>query len=289
MRIEARAKINWTLDILGRREDGYHLMDMLMQSVALSDLITLEDAEETRLTISNCPWLTCGEDNLMMKAVRAMQQEAGTERGVAMRLEKRLPSGAGMGGGSADAAAVIAGLNKLWGLNLTQARMEAIGLTLGADVPFCLRGGLCRTTGIGEEMRSLPCAKNYWLVVVQPCRGLSTREVFTAYAAEDHAAFAKPDTDAAQQALETGNIALLSRSLGNVLQPVSERMRPPIARAIADLKALGAVTALMTGSGSAVFGVFLSAPQARQAVRSLQAYPTRHMTHTCQDSLVFLG
>ena len=152
-------------------------------------------------------------------------------------------------------------------------------------MPFCLRGGLCRVGGIGEEMTSLACAKNFWLVILQPCRGLSTKQVFEAYAQDRTAC--RPLIDQASQALETGNIPLLLPSLANVLEPVSRQMRPPIGQAIADLKAHGALAALMTGSGSAVFGVFASAPQARQALRALSQYPIRHMTHTCHESLVF--
>lgn len=284
MRIEARGKINWSLDILGRREDGYHLMDMLMQPVALSDTIEILPADTLTLTIPNCPWLSCGEDNLMMKAARAMQRACGKDLGAQMSLHKVLPSGAGMGGGSADAAAAIAGLNRLWGLHYDQQTLEAIGLAVGADVPFCLRGGLCRVGGIGEEMTSLNCDKNYWLVIAQPCRGLSTREVFGAYALNHNAP--RPHTDNAQQALITGDISLLTASLANVLEPVSRLMRPPIGEAIELLKDNGAIAALMTGSGSAVFGVFLSAPQARGALNALP-YPVKHMTHTCMESLVF--
>ena len=285
MRIEARGKINWCLDILGRREDGYHLMDMLMQPVSLSDTIEMEKQESFTLKIPSSPWLSPGEDNLMMKAARAMEQAAGRPLGAAMTLHKRLPSGAGMGGGSADAAAVIAGLNRLWQLGFDQPMLEKIGLTVGADVPFCLRGGLCRVGGIGEEMTSLPCAKNYWLVIVQPCRGLSTREVFAAYAQD--ASAPRPQTDQAQAALQRGHIPLLKSSLANVLEPVSREMRPAIGQAIAELKALGAFAALMTGSGSAVFGTFYSASQARQALKRLGHYPVRHMVYTCQESLIF--
>lgn len=284
MRILARGKINWSLDIIGRREDGYHLMDMLMQPVALSDTVELWPADTLTLTIPGSPWLTCGEDNLMMKAARAMEKACGKTLGAQMRLHKVLPSGAGMGGGSADAAAVIAGLNRLWGLHYDQQTLEAIGLTVGADVPFCLRGGLCRVGGIGEEMVSLPCAKNYWLVIAQPCKGLSTKEVFGAYAL-NHAS-ARPQTEAAQRALMTGDTPLLPASLGNVLEPVSRLMRPPIGEAIELMKDNGAIAALMTGSGSAVFGVFLSAPQARGCLNALP-YAVKHMTHTCQESLVF--
>lgn len=285
MRIKARAKINWTLDILGQREDGYHLMDMLMQPVSLADTITLTPASELTLTTGGIPRVAANPKNLAYRAAAALQKATGCTKGAAIHVEKRIPVGAGMGGGSADAAGVLAGLNRLWGTGLNQVQLEEIGLTLGADVPFCLRGGLARTTGIGESMKPLPCRKAYDLVVVQPCRGLSTGEVFAAYH-EKHGGM-HPATDAAQQALAAGDTALLVESLGNVLQEVSLEMRPPIGEAIALLKQRGARAALMTGSGSAVFGVFPGEEEARQAARSLRLrWPASFYCRTCQESIV---
>ena len=149
MRIAARGKINWTLDIVGRREDGYHLMDMLMQPVTLEDEVTLGPADSLTLTCGGWPRLTPREDNLALRAARALQEATGCRLGAAIHVEKRVPVGAGMGGGSADAAAVLFGLNRLWETGLSAGELERIGLTLGADVPFCLRGGLTRTTGVG--------------------------------------------------------------------------------------------------------------------------------------------
>lgn len=285
MRVKARAKINWTLDILGQREDGYHLMDMLMQSVSLADTITLIPAGEVTITTGGYPKLPANERNLAYRAAIALQNATGCRKGAAIHVEKRIPVGAGMGGGSADAAGVLAGLNQLWETGLNQQELEAIGLTLGADVPFCLRGGLTRTTGIGEKMVSLPCSRLYDLVVIQPCRGLSTKEVFTAY--HEKADIPRPATEDAQLALETGDAALLSESLGNVLQAVSQDMRPPIGDSIAALKQRGAIAALMTGSGSAVFGVFESEEDAREAARSLRSrWASTFYCRTCQESVL---
>ncbi len=287
MRIKARAKINWTLDILGQREDGYHLMDMLMQSVTLADTITLTPASELSITTGGYPKLPANERNLAYRAALALQEATGCRKGAAIHVEKRIPVGAGMGGGSADAAGVLAGLNQLWATGLDQAQLEAIGLTLGADVPFCLRGGLTRTTGIGETIVSLPCARHYDLVIIQPCRGLSTGAVFTAY--HEKEAIPRPATDDAQRALENGDATLLSSSLGNVLQAVSQEMRPPIGDAIAALKKHGALTALMTGSGSAVFGVFEDEEAARAAARSLRPrWASTFYCRTCQESILIV-
>ena len=287
MRIAARGKINWTLDIVGRREDGYHLMDMLMQPVTLEDEVTLAPADSLALTCGGWPRLTPREDNLALRAARALQEATGYRLGAAIHVEKRVPVGAGMGGGSADAAAVLFGLNRLWGTGLSAGELERIGLTLGADVPFCLRGGLTRTTGVGEIMENLPCKRSFPLVVVQPCRGLSTGAVFQAYRAAGETR--RPDTEAACLALEGGNVSGLSAALANVLEPVSREMRPEIGQAVEALLASGASAALMTGSGSAVFGVFDEPAQASRAARGLQGrWRAVWRCATCRDSLCVL-
>lgn len=154
MHVVARAKINWTLDIVGKREDGYHLMDMLMQPVELADELTLEKTENgLTLTVSGYPRVKAGPDNLALRAAQALQAQTGYRGGASIHLHKRIPVGAGLGGGSADAAGVLAGLNRLWETGLTQQELEALGLRLGADVPFCLRGGCSGRKAWGRNLR----------------------------------------------------------------------------------------------------------------------------------------
>ena len=287
MRIAARGKINWTLDIVGRREDGYHLMDMLMQPVTLADEVTLHKADSLALSCGGWPRLAPREDNLALRAARALQDAPGCRLGAAIHVEKHVPVGAGMGGGSADAAAVLFGLNRLWGTGLSAGELERIGLTLGADVPFCLRGGLTRTTGVGEIMENLPCKRSFPLVVVQPCRGLSTGAVFQAYHAAGETR--RPDNDAARLALEGGDMPGLCGALANVLEPVSRNMRPEIGQAVDALREAGAMAALMTGSGSAVFGVFDEPVLASEAARALRGrWRAVWSCATCRDSLCVL-
>lgn len=286
MRLKARAKINWTLDIVGQREDGYHLMDMLMQPVTLADEITLTPAAEITLTTGGAPLLPADEKHLAYRAALALKKHTCYPGGAAIHVEKHIPVGAGMGGGSSDAAGVLVGLNRLWGLNLPQAELEAVGLTLGADVPFCLRGGLTRTTGIGEVMADLPCGRNWPLVVVQPCEGLSTKEIFTAY--HEGVVDARPDNGAAANALAKGDGMALSAAMANVMQPVSEARRPGIGEAIRALKEQGAFTAQMTGSGSAVFGAFDDEAKAEAAYKALHPLCARtFLCETCMESVVF--
>ncbi len=284
MLLEACGKINWTLDITGVREDGYHLMDMLMQPVSLADTVRLLPAEELSLTTGGFPPIRPDENHLAMRAARLLREHTGCSLGAAISVYKRIPVCAGMGGGSADAAAVLFGLNRLWGTGLSLPELEELGLKLGADIPFCLRGGLTRTRGIGDLMENLPYVPNWPLIVIQPCRGLSTREVFKAW--KESGDTRHPDTEQAMEALRTGDLPLLRASLGNVLQSVSEQMRPQIAFALQKLRDHGAEAALMTGSGSAVFGVFRSPARARSAFPAVSAlWRSTFLCHTRQSSL----
>ncbi len=285
--VTARAKINWTLDILGKRPDGYHDLDMLMQSVTLADTLTLAEADTLSLTIGRGARMRANDDNLVLRAARALMEHAGVSRGAAITLHKRIPIGAGMGGGSADAAGVLVGLNALWGLGLGAEELECIGLTIGADVPFCVRGGLARATGVGERLTTLPIARQVWLVSVQPCRGLSTRDVFGAFRLEAVDPMTRPNNDAAAAALARGDLAALKRRMGNVLQPVAAALRPEIGEALNRLDALGAVHAQMTGSGSAVYGIFPVAKAARVARDALRAdYRHCAMIATAREGIV---
>lgn len=287
MLVEARAKVNWTLDILGTREDGYHLMDMLMQPISLSDLISLEEADDIFLTAEGNHSIPSDRSNLAWRAAAALQQAAGITKGVRIHVTKRIPSGAGLGGGSADAAGVLWGLNILWETGFSDTQLEQIGLTIGADVPFCLRGGLARVSGIGEVITSLPGAPTWPMVIIQPCEGLSTGAVFRAYHASE--GITRPDTAGALAALQRNQPKLLTSVMGNVLEGVSREARPAISTAIDALYRHGAICAAMSGSGSAVFGVFPDSSAAETAAGILTGYwATTLVCHSCEKSLVLL-
>ncbi len=303
LRLEARAKINWTLDILGRREDGYHLMDMLMQSVALADRITLAENDTLCLLQGAGTSATAvskqdaaaepvpfDERNLAYRAAVALQDATGCRKGATITLEKNIPSGAGMGGGSADAAAVLYGLNRLWGLSLSQKELLSIGLRLGADVPFMLTGGLARVGGIGENITPLTPAPRIWLVLTQPCDGLSTKEIFTAYdAPSPELPIRRPLTEAAQRALLSYDLPTLGAAMNNVLEGISAAKRPDIAKAGKQLEAAGAIRGMMTGSGSVVYGIYPDETAAKQAQIKLTA--EGHgciLTHTTDAGIVVL-
>ena len=283
--LKAYAKINWTLDILGTRPDGYHQMDMLMQSVDLCDTLWIEAADEITLTSAAEETTRGGEDalssqavaydqsNLVYRAALLLRRRCGISAGASIRLGKRIPSGAGMGGGSADAAAALIGLNRLWGLGLDRRQLCQIGLELGADVPFLLTGGLARVQGIGESITLLFPAPRVPLVLMQPCGGLSTGKIFAAYDALAAGPLARPDNAAAQEALLGGDLAALGAAMNNVLEAASVPARPALARAARALEQAGAIRAMMTGSGSVVYGVFADDKAALAAQRSLRQNP----------------
>ena len=282
MHVRAYAKINWSLDTVGVREDGYHLLDMVMQSVSLHDSLTIEMAEGLSLKADGPVPVPQNGTNLALRAAEALRQHAGTDLGASIYLRKRIPSGAGLGGGSSDAAAVLKALNEMWQLRLAPEALQEIGLKLGADIPYCLHGGLCRVQGIGERLTPLSAGKVYHLVIIQPCRGLSTQQVFSAL--REQAAGHRPDTAGVIQALETGRLFQLAQCAGNTLQEVSVALRPEIRQAISALREHGARAAQMSGSGSAVWGVFSSATAACTAWSALRRkYRVCHLTHTLTE------
>lgn len=267
LKVTARAKINWSLDILGTLSSGYHRMDMLTSCVGLSDELRLAPHADVRLTVTGNPEIAA-EGNLVLKAADALRRETGFTGGADIILLKRIPHGAGMGGGSADAAAALVGLNRLWNLGLPAKSLHTIAQTLGADVPFFLTGGFARVGGFGEEILPLPALSEIPLMIVQPCKPQSTAEVFAMY--DSLKAVSHPDTGAAQEAILRSDLAALQKAAGNVLQQALEPRTPQIAEAIAALDACGAGFAAMTGSGSAVFGAFAKENEAETAYRTLR-------------------
>ena len=288
MQVEARAKINWTLEILGQRPDGYHLLDMLMQPITLSDTIALLPADALSLEMKSGIPLPSGDDNIAMKAALRLKAETGCPHGARILLEKRIPAQAGLGGGSADAAAVLTGLNLLWGTGLSSAALERIGLSLGADVPFCIRGGLCRVGGIGEGLVSQPFSPSWPLIVLQPCEGLSTGDVFRAW---HHAGRQEPvRTAETLAALLCDDPARLPLHPGNDLEAVSFAMRPVLAQACEALLRSGALCAQMSGSGSAVFGVYPDTAQRDEALPAIRTrWPEALPCSTCAESVIVRG
>ena len=251
---------------MGQREDGYHLLDSLMQPLSLCDTIFIEPSEELSLDIQGAE-LKADESNLVLRAARALLEKTGVQRGAHISLWKEIPMGAGLGGGSADAAAALRGLCEFWELDLEEDVLYEIGLKLGADVPFCLMNSPARARGIGEKLSPIHCEKTFPLVLVQPCGPLSTKAVFEAY----HQSPARPsDINACLEALAKGDLKMLSEHAVNALEGVSMEMRPEIKRAKEALRENGAAFAQMTGSGSVVIGAFEKYGDARKAYERLK-------------------
>ena len=263
--IHAHAKINWALNITGRRPDGYHLLDMVMQTISLCDDLRFEAAEALSLWVNG---VAAGEDNLVLKAARALNRRAGANRGARIELTKRIPVRAGLGGGSADCAAALRALNALWGLELSDAELLALGETLGADVPFCLTGGLAVVRGIGEDITPVAQAPAIPLVLVVPGGGLSTGAVFSLW---DSGGFPEVqlDTFALAQAVAARRLPDIDRLNANALTAPAVSLMPEIAALIDRMRALGAGAAFMTGSGSAVVGAFETPEAAAAAAKKI--------------------
>jgi 4-diphosphocytidyl-2-C-methyl-D-erythritol kinase len=260
--LNAAAKVNLVLEVLGKRDDGYHELVTVMQAVDLSDRITLEEADGLELR-SRTPDVPSDGRNLALRAATALREAAGVTRGVRITLDKRIPVAAGLGGGSSDAAAVLLGLNRLWRLRWPVERLDEVATTLGMDVPFFLRGGTAQATGRGERIETLR-GGTLGLVLVNPRFPVSTAEMYARvtpvmYTDGRHA-----------KALAEGlrrSPTRVAASLYNGLQESAVAAYPPIGRIRAALLAAGALGALMSGSGPTVFGVARSLEHARQIRR----------------------
>lgn len=265
--VHARAKINWALNITGRRADGYHLLDMLMQSIDLCDEIAFEPAGALSLSVDGMAPAE-PEQNLVVRAANALNACAGTNFGARIELTKRVPEGGGLGGGSADCAAALRALNRMWQLDLPDEKLMAIGARLGADVPFCLAGGLARVRGIGEAVDPVPGAPEIPLVLVRPGGGLSTAAVFRLWDEGGYPAV-RLDVPALADAVLRRDLAAVDELCANALTAPAVSLMPEIGAAMDALRRLGAGAAFMTGSGSTVVGAFGDEAKARAAADSL--------------------
>ncbi len=265
--MHAPAKINLTLHITGRRADGYHLLDSLVAFAGAHDQVTAAPGNALSLTVAGpfAPALAQDADNLVLRAARALAAAAGVAPHAALHLEKRLPVASGIGGGSADAAAALRALCRLWNLTLPPARLHEVALGLGADVPVCLASRPCRMTGIGETLSAMPALPQCGLLLVNPGVALSTQAVFRARAGAFSQAPTLPDywPDAAALA------ATLAQG-GNDLQPPAIALCPAVGALLAELGGYpGALLARMSGSGATCFALFANAGAAAAAAATL--------------------
>jgi 4-diphosphocytidyl-2-C-methyl-D-erythritol kinase len=262
--VQASAKVNLALEVLGKRADGYHEIATVMQAVDLFDRLTLEPAPTLTLEVDDSA-LPTDEGNLVIRAAMLLRQDAGVDSGARIRLRKRIPVAAGLGGGSSDAAATLWGLSRLWGLRWPRARLAELAMRLGMDVPFFLSHGPALATGRGERLKPLPRAGAYALVLVNPGVPLPTREVYGRVPADWHAEPA--GTRRLMEALKTRNPSRVAVALTNNLEGFVTPILPAVDRMKAALLAAGALGAVMSGSGPTVFGMARSPDHARQIRR----------------------
>lgn len=261
---KAYAKVNLGLDIVGLREDGYHLVKMIMQTIDLFDVLTFQPAERPGIflkiseksTIPDVADVPTDGRNLIVKAAGRILEKAGIpEAGVEILLEKHIPMAAGMAGGSTDCAAALRGVAELMELDLGEKELAEIGVSLGADVPYCLMGGTALSEGIGEVLTPLPALPPCGFLIVKPEFGAATKEVYGAYDRLMPEEIRHPDIDGMTEALKQGDLSGVAARLGNVLEPVTVAMHPQI-RTIEDLiRRSGVKDTIMTGSGPTVFGI----------------------------------
>ena len=261
----APAKLNLSLDVVGTLPNGYHDLDMVMQTIDLYEKIILKTSRDLRLSLPGS-FVPANDKNTAVKAALAFFDYTGLLAGVDINVYKRVPVRAGMAGGSADAAGVLVGLNELYGAKLSMSELCAIGAGIGADVPFALLGGTCRVRGVGDLMKALPPCPDCRFVVVMPRVGVSTPEAFARY--DTMGSPVHPDCEAQEQAIRKNDLAAVCAAAGNALEHCSGAVETPAICEI--LRANGAITAQMTGSGAAVFGIFADESQARAAAAVLR-------------------
>ncbi len=267
--LDAYGKINLGLDVLGKRDDGYHDLDMIMQSVDLCDHITITKNKTGEITVkSNTSKIPNDESNLAYKAAKLLIDEFEIKKGVDIEIEKNIPISGGMAGGSTDCAAVLKGMNKLFKLKLSEQDLMDRGVKLGADVPFCIMGKTARAEGIGEVLTPIPNKLKGYIVLAKPPISVSTGFVYGRIDEVD--VKNKPDTEAMIETIKDNDLEGLANTICNVLEEVTIPDYPMVQEIKDKMMAKGALNAMMTGSGPTVFGLFDDREKAVDAVDALK-------------------
>ena len=269
MRLQAFAKINLGLDVLGKREDGYHEVRMIMQKIRMYDQLDMRKSVEPGIHLTtNKKYIPVDENNLVWRAAKLMMDTCGIIEGVSIHLHKVIPVAAGMAGGSSDAAATLVGMNRLFHCGLSKEKLMELGVQIGADVPYCVLRGTALAEGIGEKLTVLPPMPDCWILIGKPGISVSTKYVYTTL--DLNTDTVHPDIDGMKKALEDGNLYGITERMGNVLQDVTIPAYPEVERIKEQMKTLGAVNAMMSGSGPTVFGIFDNEEKAQKACQKLR-------------------
>ncbi len=266
--INSQAKINLSLDVCGVRDDGYHTVQMVMQKCNLCDSVYVEKIKSGIELSCNLYFLPTDEKNIAYKAAKLFFEETGINGGARIQIEKRIPVSAGLAGGSGNAAAVLQALDMLYETALGEEKLEAMGLKLGADVPYCLRGGTVLAEGIGEKLTDLPALPKTPIVIAKPKISVSTPEIYKAIDREE--IIEHPDTKGLIDALGKKDVRAIAAKMQNVMEPVTQGMHPVIGEIKNVLLSCGALGAVMSGSGPSVFGLFADFGAAKKAGAALK-------------------
>lgn len=272
IQLKALAKINLVLDVLRRREDGYHEVKMIMQTIGLHDDLEIRKTKTPGIQVkTNLYYLPTNENNLVYKAAKLLMDEFQIRDGVSIQLKKRIPVAAGMAGGSSDGAAVLWGINQMYGLGLSMQALMERGVRLGADVPYCIQRGTALAEGIGEKLSVLPPMPKCTILIAKPGISVSTKFVYENLHANDLKPEQHPDVDSMIEAMRQKDLGLLCSRMGNVLETVTIPAYPVINEIKRTMMDNGAIGSMMSGSGPTVFGIFDSPVAAKQAMKAVRA------------------
>jgi 4-diphosphocytidyl-2-C-methyl-D-erythritol kinase len=268
--LKALAKINLGLDVVRRREDGYHEVRMIMQTIQLYDRLDIKRTQEPGIQIqTNLSFLPVNENNLIYKAAKLLMDEFSITDGVSVKLDKRIPVAAGMAGGSTDAAAMLIGVNRLFSLGLTKRQLMERGVQIGADVPYCIMRGTALAEGIGEALSPLPPMVKCPVLIAKPSISVSTKFVYQNLKLDDTTIH--PDIDRLIDDIKAKNLHDIAAHMGNVLETVTIPNYPVIDEIKKDMLSNGAVGAMMSGSGPTVFGLFDDEDTAKKAYKAMRS------------------
>ena len=288
--LKSRAKINLSIDVIGKREDGYHIVEMIMQTIDLYDDIKLKELEEDNITIkSECSYIPLNEDNIVYKAAKLIKEKMDIKKGIEIFIKKNIPVAAGMAGGSSNAAAVLVGLNELWELGLSKDELRDLGLKLGADVPFCIEGGTALAEGIGEKLTYIKgINKDVNILVCKPDIFVSTKEVYQSLDIKNIEK--RPDNKLLIEKLKNDDIVSVSNNMVNVLEEVTSKKYSDI-KVIENIIAKnGAMGTMMSGSGPTVFGFFDNEEKAQRArVELLENYSQVYVVTSSEKGVEING
>lgn len=269
IKLKSRAKINLSIDVLGKRLDGYHLVEMIMQTIDLFDRIKIFSLEEDKIIIeSNSKDIPLDSKNIVYKAADLIKNHCNIRKGIKIYIEKNIPIAAGMAGGSSNAAAVLVGLNKLWNLNLSKEELKVLGLKLGADVPFCIEGEASLAENIGEKLTKIDgLSQDAFVLVCKPDLFVSTKEIYEEI--DSKIIEKRPNNKLLIQLLKENNIEMLAKNMYNVLEEVTKEKYPVIKEIEKVMMENDALGSMMSGSGPTVFGIYDNKEQAENCKQIL--------------------